>query len=129
MRRSAFSLRAAACIEQRDDGCEWSIFIINDEPFALDRVDLLGFGHSFGGSGEFTAIETEIGRVASGDWTRLWRDDDFEMRMYARVSVSAQQQQQELLADFPKLYRKKRNLPDFEPIGLPGLAVPFERVD
>lgn len=121
-----FSCRAAACIEQLDDEKEWSICLLNDEDFPLDRVEILSFGHSWGGSGNVKEIGLEISDFPAGGWLQVWRVDDFEMRMYMQVLIEARGQRQKLLADFPKVYRRKPNLPLVEPIGLPGVVVPLE---
>jgi len=123
---ATFSCRAAACIERLADEKEWSIYLLNDEGFPFDRVELLSFGHSWGGSGKVEEIGLEISDFPSGGWLRVWRDDDFEMRMYLQVLIEARGQRQKLLADFPKVYRRKLNLPLVEPIGLPGVVVPLE---
>ena len=123
---NSISCRAAACIERLDDGKEWSICILNDESFAIDRVTLLSFGHSVGGSGSIEEIGLEIRDFPAGGWLRVWRDDDHEMRMYMTVLFEVRGQEHKLLADFPKVYRRKPNFPIVEPIGLPGVIVLFE---
>ena len=123
---ATFSCRAAACIERLVDGKEWSIYLLNDEDFTFDRVKILSFGHSLGGSGKVEEIGLEINDFPSGGWLRVWRDDDFENRMYMQILIETRGQRQNLLADFPKVYRRKPILPLIEPIGLPGVVVPLE---
>lgn len=121
-----FSCRAAACLNPKKDAKEWSIFFINDEHFTFDKVVLIGFGHSFGGMGSVEEIGSSFYSFPPNIWTQLWFDSDFEMRMSFTILVKACGRQEKLLADFPKLYRRKKSLKIVERIGLPGVVVPLE---
>lgn len=121
-----FQCRAAACVERLDDGKEWSIFLLNDENFIFDRIQLISFGHSGGGDGSFEETDLEIHDFPAGKWIHVWRDDDFEMRMHMTILIEAYERRQKLMADFPKLYRRKKSLLPFDGIGLPGFVIHLE---
>lgn len=115
-------------MERLDDGKEWSIFLRNDENFIFDNVHVIGFGHSFGGGGSAKETDLAIRPFPIGKWINVWRDDDFEMRMHMTVRIEADGRKRKFMADFPKLYRRKKNLPPVEGIGLPGIVIPLELI-
>ena len=121
-----FSCKAAACVEPMADSKEWSIYLYNEEKFAFDCVELIGFGHSGGGHGSFDKLGLKFDNVPSKSWLRLWRDDDFELRMYMRLRICADQSESCFLVDFPKVYRRKKALPIVPGIGLTGVTAPLE---
>jgi len=102
--------RVAACPESRDDGKEWSFYLVNDTSLPFDRVVLKTFGHEWGEMGSATHPNVQVRDLAPGASTLIWRDNDEEMRMWLTVLVKAGNREAELMIEFPLLYRRKDSL-------------------
>lgn len=98
--------RVVACREARDDGREWSFYLINDSADPFDWAVLYDIGWEWGDFGDSEAADVRVAGLAPVAHALIWRDDgsgaEFRMELSLRVGMGGREAQ--LRFEFPKLY-------------------------